>query len=192
MRRSHARRLRRLEEKGPVELHVSTTAEPAFIDEMLRLKKAWCETQGKRGIFDHAGVNGFFHTLLKAGEAKGTLRFFRLTCGDKTIAYRAGFLYRDVFHSYLVSYDPAWAAHSPGNLMNIKAISWAIDNGAREFNLMQGENAQKLQFSNGTRLCADWTISASLAGRAQESLYVMYWSLQRSLLNGGTSKAPTE
>jgi CelD/BcsL family acetyltransferase involved in cellulose biosynthesis len=187
-RRNHLRRMRRLKETGNVTFTVTSKLDKPLIEEMLAQKKAWCESNGKRGIFDHAGWQGFFHGLLQHAAENGNFRLFRLAVDDKTLGYRAAIIHGGVLYSYVVSYSPTAASYSPGNIINVNSTIWAMEQGLREINLMQGETTSKLAFSNGSRDYHDWMFSPSLAGHAKANLYILYWTLQRSLMRGKAGK----
>lgn len=190
MQREQKRCQRRLQEKGEVQYHtvVDTSVPEHIVDGMIRQKAAWCAEHGLHGFFDHPGVGAFFHQWLKnAAEAKQLLLGW-LQCGSDIVAYNLGFSYKGVFYGYLVTNDPAWASFSPGNLTITNAISWAIDNGCREFNFMQGGGGHKLRYTEEARDYAEWTFSRSLSGRLKAKAFLALRDLQFRIKNIRTQK----
>jgi CelD/BcsL family acetyltransferase involved in cellulose biosynthesis len=173
-RSEYKRRLRRLEEKGPIEYHIFTTEAPpqSVAKEMVDYKVEWCRQNGKHGLFDLPDVGRHVGYLLESTLRNGTLYFTWLTCGNTNIAYEMGVIYRNVLYVYIVSNDPAWSAFSPGNLLKTKTMGWAMDQGIREINTMQGSNQSKLQYTPEIKKCADYTFSTSLSGHVKETLFV--------------------
>jgi CelD/BcsL family acetyltransferase involved in cellulose biosynthesis len=184
-RTKNNRALRYLKEKGAVELQVHTTdALPdGLIDEMVRQKRAWCIKYGKRGLFDQPCVVEFFHQWMEAAWKQKQLFISCLQCANKTIAHRLGFIHREVAYSYLITYDPEWALYSPGNILNLLFISWAIEHGIKEISFMHGAGVHKDRYANDVRECIEYTFSASPVGRLKESLFFM----SRVLWRGVTS-----
>jgi CelD/BcsL family acetyltransferase involved in cellulose biosynthesis len=184
-RTKNNRGLSHLKEKGAVELQVHTTdALPdGLIDEMVRQKRAWCIKYSKRGLFDQPCVAEFFHQWMEAAWTQKQLFISCLQCANKTIAQRLGFIHREVAYSYLITYDPEWALYSPGNILNLLFISWAIEHGIKEISFMHGAGVHKDRYANGIRECIEYTFSNSPVGRLKESLFFM----SRVLWRGVTS-----
>lgn len=183
VQREYRRCQRRLQEKGEVQYHMATSppAPAAIIDGMVGQKKTWCREHGLHGFFDQPGVDAFFRQWLETAAASKQLLLGWLQCGGDIVAYNLGFIYKEIFYGYLVTNDPAWASFSPGSLTITNAISWAIDNGCREFNFMQGEGAHKLRYTDDTRDYAEWTFSRSLPGRLKENAFIGLRILQKKI-----------
>ncbi|HUY67877.1 MAG TPA: GNAT family N-acetyltransferase [Alphaproteobacteria bacterium] len=174
MRTGSHRRLRRLEEKGAVcyEVYQTEPPPPTVIDAMIKQKIAWCRAHGENQLFNHSGVLEFYHKLVEMAARQGTLFLVLLKCGNDTIAYRLCFLHQKVAYGYIISYDLGWKQYSPGTLLVMHSIGWAIANGFREFNFMQGEGAHKSQYTDDSRNWFEYTFSASHAGHLREMLYI--------------------
>lgn len=163
----YRRRLRQLEAKGSVRYEVARAAPlpTAVLDALIRQKTAWCAEQGKRSVFDQPGAGAFFRRLAELGADAGNLHLSSLRCGERIVATHLGFVQAGVFYWYMPSYDVAFSAVSPGRVMMIKCIGWAIDNGLSEFDFLRGGESYKEGFANGTRDLTDFAFSGNPIGR---------------------------
>jgi CelD/BcsL family acetyltransferase involved in cellulose biosynthesis len=171
-----------LREKGAVELQVHTTdALPdGLIDRIVGQKMAWCIKYGKRGLFDQPCVVEFFHQWLETAWKHKQLFIACLQCANETIACRLGFIHREVAYSYLITYDPEWAFYSPGNILTILFINWAIEHGIKEIDFGHGAGVHKDRYATDARKCIEYTFSASPVGSLKESLFFMSRDLWRA------------
>jgi CelD/BcsL family acetyltransferase involved in cellulose biosynthesis len=162
----YRRRLRQLEAKGPVRYEVTRVAPlpGEVIDALVRQKTAWCAEHGKSSVFAKPGAAAFFRRLAELGAEAGNLHLSSLHCGEQIVATHLGFVHADTFYWYMPSYDGAFAQVSPGRVMMMKCIGWAIDNGLGEFDFLRGEEDYKNSFANGTRDLAHFAFPGSLVG----------------------------
>jgi len=86
--------------------------------------------------------SGLASTFLRRGELK--LSIFRRDGVD--IAATMSFLWRGRLLLYNSGYDPEYAAYSPGIAAVAKTIQGAIDDGARIFDFLSGDEPYKYQF----------------------------------------------
>jgi len=177
------RRARRLEEQGALTYEVcrNMPVPEAIITGLVRHKMLWCEQQGKQGLFDQPNVLEFSRQLIEEAARNGTLFLAWLKCGDSIIAHHLGFQHGKKLYGYTGAYDAAWVKYSPGHIMTIRAIVWAIENGLEEYDQMQGEFAYKHQFANGARECKEYTFYNSLKGWLGAELYIKRRAIKRAI-----------
>ena len=79
------------------------------------------------------------------------LRFHQLRLDGEVVAVNYCFHHRDVTYGYQKAFDPAWARYGPGQLLQAHAIRRAIEEGAREFDMLQGEQDDKRVWADAAR-----------------------------------------
>ncbi len=113
--------LRKLTACGDVRFELHSDLSPGEVEPLLC--RAW-ETEdrgwkGKAGtsVLRTPGAAEFL--LAQAGglAAAGRLRLAFLECGERCVAFCYGVLGKDVFHSFKIGYDEAFAQFSPGHLL---------------------------------------------------------------------------
>ena len=90
-------------------------------------------------------------TLTLAAE-NGWLRSYVLICNDEPIAFKHGYLYKDIFFSVSVGYDPKWSNWSAGKIIHMDAIHDLIQIGVKKFDFMYGDSEYKKSLSNSSRI----------------------------------------
>lgn len=177
MRYETRRKLRNLEEKGPVVFKVydSQPDEPfpeGILDELLRHKLNWCRTRDKEGLFSQPKACDFYRELARSAAKRGALNLGWLCCGETAVGYVLNFQRDGILSGYVTGYAPEWSSFSPGILTLTHAIRWAIDHGKKSYDLNQGDYAYKQKYSNAERECAEFTFcGTTLKGRLAEKLY---------------------
>jgi CelD/BcsL family acetyltransferase involved in cellulose biosynthesis len=100
-----------------------------------------------------------------------------LSVGDDAIAAAYCFVYGGVAYFYQTAYDPQWARYGPGAAILAHAIKCAIEEGAREFDLLRGSEPYKLQWTHESR--AD--LKAHLASTNKGRLLIPAYRVRRRL-----------
>ena len=173
VRRNNNRLMRKLQEKGNVELPVCTSKPvPAnIIRALFEHKIVWAAEQNIRGLFDQAGVIPYFQQLADDAADRGQLHLHWITCGGEGVVYSLGFLHRKTLYLKTLSYDPAYLPFSPGNLIAVNAICWAIDNGCEEINFGVGDNNYKMRYASNTKRFNEWVFSGTVKGQLMAKVY---------------------
>ncbi|MBI5643653.1 MAG: GNAT family N-acetyltransferase [Deltaproteobacteria bacterium] len=83
--------------------------------------------------------------------AKGFIRLFFLTMNDRPMAGLYVFKYDDRYFYYQSGFNSYWNKLSPGLLIFDRAIENAIDEGAREFDFLRGDEEYKFRWTRDTR-----------------------------------------
>ena len=126
LRRNVTKELRRLERAGPVELKTYPRLAPDEVEDHLR-RALQIEDRGWKGDAEDSalrtpGIAEFYSRQARKLAEWGSLRLtFLEHCGGP-IAFELGWTGKGVYHSFKVGYDPAYARHSPGNLLRLQLI----------------------------------------------------------------------
>ena len=152
-RQNLRRRLRKLDRAFDVSFgRVETEAEldEAF-DIMLALHRDRWDDRGGSDAFPGPAVVAFHRELTRLALRRGWLRLYVLRLDGRPAAALYGFLYRGRFLFYQSGFDRAFADHSVGLVTMGLAIREAISEGAREFDLLHGDEPYKFLWANRTR-----------------------------------------
>lgn len=124
------------------------TAGPATVQarlsDLVRLHQARWTAQGEPGVFADPAVSAFHREAAPALLQAGTLRLQALRLGDAVAAVCYTLLAGpDRILFYLSGFDAAHAFVSPGTLLLASMIEQAIEEGRREADFLQGNEAYK-------------------------------------------------
>jgi CelD/BcsL family acetyltransferase involved in cellulose biosynthesis len=144
MRANVGRRRRQVAKQFRAEYDVAGPATlREAMEELFALHNTRWRRRGVSGAFAGASKQAFHHDVAEQFLARGWLRLHRLKLDGQT---RAAFycfqLGRRVYY-YLSGFDVAFAKYSLGNVLMAQAIETAITDGAREFDLLRGDEAYK-------------------------------------------------
>ncbi len=117
------------------------------IDDLFRLHVKRRKTLGSGGSdFADDSALSFHQDLAAAFLERGWLRLHRLHVGDQCIAAAYCFHFGEATYFYQSGFDPDFSRYSPGMLLINYAIGAAVDDGAREFDFMRGEEDYKARW----------------------------------------------
>ncbi len=170
-RRQQLRRRRRaLERDYPGQVEICQVTQPSEIDpaldELVRLTKQRWHERGLASSFDGDCFVAFSRRFAALAFANGWLRIYLLKVAGQTIAVEYNFLYRGVFSNYKKGFDLAWEKYSPGQIMHAHIIRRAIEEGAREFDMLQGPHEYKYSWTDRDRLDGHPVVGATWRGQA--------------------------
>jgi len=152
-RANFRRRLRKLERRFAV--HFERADSPQELEEafeaFLRLHRARWAGRGGSDALDGSAVAGFHRELTRRALDRGWLRLYLLRLDDRPAAALYGFLYRGRFLFYQSGFDPAFAEHGVGLVTMGLAIREAIAEGAREYDLLHGDEPYKFLWAGRRR-----------------------------------------
>jgi CelD/BcsL family acetyltransferase involved in cellulose biosynthesis len=113
--------LRKLQRRGEVRFEVHAHLAPEQVEPLLC--RAWqTEDRGWKGaagtsVLRVPGAAKFMLAQARCLAADGRLLLAFLDCGQASVAFSYGALGKGVFHSFKIGFDPAFAALSPGHLL---------------------------------------------------------------------------
>lgn len=89
-----------------------------------------------------------------AGAKRGYARCYLLTLDGKPLAWRIGFLYRNVYCSHHVGFDPEYEKWHPGVVMHLASVRDLSENceGVDTLDMLYGDNDFKRKASNLFRM----------------------------------------
>lgn len=163
------RRIRRLAERGTVELvlHRDPLQAVAEFDRPFQSAYAaqWRDSAAG-SLLDRPGIAAFLRRFL-AEQAGGLAHFSALRVEGQAVAWHLGFEFRDELYWWFPTYDPAWAAFSPGKVLLARLIEHGLERGWRCIHLLTGGHDYKLAWRPrpADLVTVRW-FSPSLAGRA--------------------------
>jgi CelD/BcsL family acetyltransferase involved in cellulose biosynthesis len=120
---------------------------PQFFDQHVARWRAL----GKPSLFEAAEQRQFYVALAEALRETSWLAFFVVEFNDRPIAFHFGFDYGGAVIWYKPSFDPAFAARSPGLLLVRQLIEDALQTSKKELDFTIGDEAFKSRFANHER-----------------------------------------
>lgn len=112
--------------------------------------KRW-SGRGGSNAFDTAELRLFHERFSKQALENNWLRLFILWLDDKPAAAVYGFFYKNTCYYYQAGFDPAFGQYSVGYLAIGLIIKQAFDEGAKEFDMLHGEEEYKYAWANNER-----------------------------------------
>lgn len=149
-RYSFRRRVRRLEQRGPVRFRVLDSPEeidaalPAFFEQHVQ---RWEATSDPSPFTDPA-FRAWYRALAQAAQAAGWLHFSVLECGSRPAAFHFGFRYGGTLSWYKPSFDWEFHRESPGTVLIMHLIQDAQTRGLAELDFSSGLEPFKLRYAN--------------------------------------------
>ena len=105
----------------------------------------------ERPGFSTPQYRGFHHELMQALLRQGQLRLLGLELEGRSIAMIYGMQYKGRFCFFQSGFDPAYAAHSPGDVLMGYAVELAIEQGCEIFDMLKGDHEYKRHFFQDSR-----------------------------------------
>ncbi|HBG47485.1 MAG TPA: hypothetical protein DDW94_10940 [Deltaproteobacteria bacterium] len=164
------RQRRRLEEIGTLRLNIPGGKEEAveLLPSFFSMHTAeWRARRFNLKFLDHR-MRDFCGNLVDGLYGKG-LHFSFLSCGAEVISMHLGFLSHGWLLWYMPAYDTAFEKYSPGKVHLHMLTELGQRQGWKGIDFLQGDEAYKLQWSNGRVETSSFTCSRA-------------WSIQYSWL----------
>lgn len=118
------------------------------------------------GPFTDKRFNEFHSRVIPLLFDKGMLRFFSLEVG-LPIGYIYIIKYNNIYSFYQIGFDTDWNKLSPGTLLFRYSIEYAISEGAKEFDFLQGDEEYKFRWTKDVRRNVQlFVLSKSIKSRA--------------------------
>jgi len=123
--------------------------------EMLRVLAGYSHTRwsdrGGSSAFLTPSMRAFQDEVTRRAFGRGTLRMFVLRLNGAPAAIMYGFLYGGRFYFYQHGFDDRFRAHSIGLVLMAMTIRAAIEEGAREFDMLWGTEPYKFLWARESR-----------------------------------------
>jgi len=160
VRHELARKRRRLEREGRVEIRALTTPEECAraFPELLRIEDASWKQRTASAFTADASVERFYADLGRRCAAAGWLRIHLLSLDSRPIAHVYGLAFRDRYYALKTSYDEGYSRLSPGSVLIAHALRDACERGLAAFDFLGVESRWKADLADDaiacTRVCA--------------------------------------
>ena len=152
--RSQLRRSRiRLAELGPLSARRADTAAEgaAFLAELARLHQLAWQARGHPGAFAEPAFLRFHTDLVARGLPRGEIALWRLSAGERPVAYLYNMEWRGHVLSYQSGFDlDAVPRASPGLVAHAAAITAATEAGAARYDFLAGDTRYKRELADAS------------------------------------------
>lgn len=151
------RKVRKFAKLSGGELDIRSYRSPAEISEFRALAldvsaKTYQEKLLDAGLPADAAYESAMLEAASCGEARGWLLF----ADRKPVSYLYAPAQGDTLIYAYLGYDPDWARHSPGTVLQIEAMREIIEEGRfAHFDFTEGDGQHKRQFATGGTACVD-------------------------------------
>ncbi len=147
MRTNVGRRRRQVVKQFAADFDQATSATlPTALTELFALHNGRWRKRGVSGAFADPKVQAFHREVAERFVARGWLRLHRLRLDGETRAAFYCFQLGARVYYYLSGFDDAFGKYSIGNVLMAHAIETAIGEGAREFDLLRGDETYKFNW----------------------------------------------
>jgi len=147
------RRLRRLEREFTIRFDTVSTEEQrrAALGRLIALHQARWRERGFSTAFHTSNHLKFHEEFSRLACERGWLRIYTLWLDDEPVAALYGFRYGGAFSFYQSGFDPNYAGFAAGLVTMGLAIQKVIEEGASEFDMLQGLERYKGLWARDSR-----------------------------------------
>ncbi len=192
MRQTYRRARKTLEETGEVVFRLLPPDEPTapVLARLGELKRRWLADSGRvTPLFDEGApaLPALVQVLAKAGA----LRIFVLECAGKVIAISVNFVQRGTLMAFVTSYDAEYERGSPGMVLLMDYVQWAIDQGLVAVDFLCGSESFKARYATQQLTLSSVMGPRTLKGRLAILADDLRHRMQAHLAARRASPAPT-
>ena len=147
---------------------------------LIRLKRQQYEKNGWQDVFAKKWVVALLETLesTRTPDLTGTLS--SLIADGRVVSIEFGLRSRDAYSVWFSTYEPEYAADSPGALLTYQIIESCGQQGIGYVDFGKGLNEQKRRFSNGSEALAEGFVGGQgPMGRAASRLFGQALAVRR-------------
>jgi CelD/BcsL family acetyltransferase involved in cellulose biosynthesis len=167
----YRRRQRLLKECGTVTFtSYDRVPDKATLVALHKLKLVYLEKHQDKSYLLSDGPERFI-SLVEALATIGRLHLGILRCDDTIVAGSVAIIHGDTFIGYFTTYNPVFAKASPGNLLMLENIKYAINSGLRVIDYTRGDDDYKREWVNFEMHPCFVTGVATLRGRVALAAY---------------------
>jgi CelD/BcsL family acetyltransferase involved in cellulose biosynthesis len=175
--RKNLKRSRRLlEPAGPVRIsRLEAGEDPGpWIAEVTAInERSWSASRGTN-LFLHPRLRSFLAEAVSELARRGWIELHVLHVADRPVAYELGFDFGGCVLAYNASYDREFARASPGVLVTASIIASACARGRSEYDMLRGDEAYKLRWSETFRVETQIVVPADRAAARAGAWCVIY------------------
>ena len=152
LRSDISRRRRRLGELGEVTVEgYEAGALDAALDDALRIEASGWKGRGGTAMAASPADERFYRSMARWADERGWLRLWFLRLDGRPIAFRLGIEAFRVFSSIKIGYLEAFAAQSPGKVLEAAVIESLHAGDCRRFEYAGGTSDHKTRWATGSR-----------------------------------------
>lgn len=147
------RRFRNLEKAFTVEFEecIDDVRRTECLAELVRLHHIRRDELGGSDALHTDELVAFHEDFTRRAMERGWLRLFVLKLDGAPVAAVYGLMYDGIFHFYQSGFDPAFNKYSVGLVVLGHSIRRAIEDGAREYDLLHGDEGYKFRWASAQR-----------------------------------------
>ena len=154
----------------------------AAVNSMIRLNKLRMEAKNLQGAFKNGKFTEFHQDVLPIFFQNDFLHLSFLKANNTRIAALYNFVYNDTCFYYQSGFNPVWEKFSPGTVLFSLSIQDAIENGALEYDFLQGDEPYKFGWTNTKRHCVSILIfNKTLMGLWLYFLFLLKSHIKKTL-----------
>lgn len=153
-RRELARRqLRKAEKKFNVRIECCDTADSVDVafDHLRTIYSKSFRGQELNSCFNRDDYFGFHREVAKSFADNKWLRLYLLWFDERPVAFVYGYMFNNIYWYYQTAYDQEYRDSGAGSVAIQLVIKSVIDQGAKEFDFLRGDEAYKFHFADGHR-----------------------------------------
>ena len=144
------RNLRRYGEKASridqPQFRIACNADPELTAALIRLHTNRWKNQGEEGMIVANRSADFLRDVARELERENMLRFFSLSFQGEIVAIILGFLYRNIFFSYLSGFHPRYETFGFGRTLLYESVKYAFEHGFSAWNFLRGSEPYKFSW----------------------------------------------
>jgi CelD/BcsL family acetyltransferase involved in cellulose biosynthesis len=147
---------------------------------LVRLHRLCWQERGGSGALHTAELVRFHEEFSKIALARGWLRLYVLRLDGDAAAAWYGFHYGGIFYFYQSGFDPRFSKHSVGLVVTGLAIKSAIEEGAKVYDFLLGDERYKFLCAREEReLVRLGAYPPSLRGALYRQYVELRWSIKK-------------
>jgi len=140
----------------------------------------WRE-RGSPGVFNSSALVAFHEELSRLALERGWLRLYVLSLDEEAAAAWYGFHYHGAFYFYQAGFDPRLSRHSVGLVAMGLAIKSAIEEGARVYDFLHGDERYKFLWARQEIQLTRWELSPpSARGALYRHMMELRWNIKKA------------
>lgn len=153
MREQIKRYPRRLEKEFTVEYSLAQTQDEVKIGlhDLFRLHGQRWRARGQTGVLATPRRQRFHRAVCLSFLKRGWLRLWTLRCNGKAVCVLLNYFYNGRYYFFIGGFDPEYSRWSVGVCLFSRVFQRAIEEGAREFDFLKGEEEYKYRYGAQNR-----------------------------------------
>lgn len=169
---------RRAAKLGDVQLRVEAPAPEdvdALFDQLVAVEAAGWKTRAGTALVSQPRMQAFFRRFCSLAAEQGTLRLGFLSVDERPVAVQLAVVDAGRYLLFKIGYDEEFARCSPGNLLMLHTVQWAVEQGLSSYEFLGAREPWTDRWTETVRPCVDVAVfplspwspvaAATVAGR---------------------------